>query len=191
MKINVELNQKSIQNAVNILKQTKKIVAEKMIPEYIQRSIQWIEKEANRIVQSSDIGDNIKQYIQNSWVIEKVSNSHYMLKNISRHAVFVEFGVGIIGQTEQHPNADNAKYEYNVDSEHKFGQGFWQFTVENQSELDLPDEAIINQTYTSENGLTVITQGTKGVWFLFNAVENFKLKERKRLWEEIKGKYLG
>jgi phage major head subunit gpT-like protein len=189
-KITVELNTESIKNAVELLKQRKKIISDTLIPEYLERTAEWIIAEADRILEASDIGDNVKQYIQNAWVIDKVSNSHIIVKNLSQKSAYVEFGVGIIGQTAQHPNARNTGYEYNVDSPHKYGQGFWQFKVENQSELDIPQDAIIDE-HNSADGLSIITQGTQGVWFLFNAMQNYKMSEKQRLWNELVNKYLG
>lgn len=190
MKIEVQLNKKSIQNTIKWLQQQKKVISEKMLPEYIEKAVEWIENEADDLISKSDIGDNVKSYIQSSWLIERISPTHIKLYNISRHAAYVEFGVGIIGQTSKHPNATKAGYEYNVDSGYKFGQGMWRFNIEDKSELDLPEDAIIYDNYT-ENGVDIITQGTQGVWYLFNAMENFKLRRAKSLWEEIEKKYWG
>lgn len=188
MKINIELNPKSIKNAINLLNQQKKVLREQAIPEYMQRSADWIKKRANQILERSDIGVQIVQNITSSWHIDKLSPNHIVLYNMSWKAAFVEFGVGIIAQTAKHPNADIAGYEYNVDTGKKFGQGYWQFSVEDQSQLDIPQQAIIYQTIDDKE-LSIITQGTKGTWYLFNAVEDFKLNEKERLWEEIKKKY--
>jgi hypothetical protein len=188
MKINIEFSKKSIKEAIKILENQKKSLTEKMISEYMLRSAEWIKLRANEILNSSDIGVEIVQNITSSWHIDIISKTRIILYNMSWKAAYVEFGVGIIGQTDKHPNADNAGYEYNVDSSKKFGQGHWQFTVDDQSLLDIPQDAVIYQDY-SENGLSIITQGTKGVWYLFNAVEDFKVREKKRLWEEIKKKY--
>ena len=188
MKINIELNQKSIKEAIKILQKQKKVITEQAIPEYIQKSAEWIKNRANEILNGSDIGVEVVQNITSSWHIDIISKSHIILYNMSWKSAYVEFGVGIVGQTDKHPNADKTGYEYNVESGKKFGQGFWQFTVDDQSLLDIPKDAIIYQNYES-NGLSIITQGTQGVWYLFNAVEDFKLREEKRLWEEIKKKY--
>jgi hypothetical protein len=189
MKINIELNQKSIKEAKKQLLKQKKILQEQILPEYMRRTAEWIIKEANTILSRSDIGIEVVQDIMSKWRIDVISNSHIMIRNMSWKSTFVEFGVGIVAQTSKHPNADVAGYEYNVNSEKKFGQGHWQFTVDDQSFIDIPKDAIIYQNYT-DDGLSITTQGTQGVWFLFNAVENFKLTEQKRLWEEITRKYL-
>lgn len=188
MIINIDLNKTSVKEAIKVLKQQKKILIERALHEYMQKSVRWIKNRANELVSMSNIGENVKQSIKNSWFIENVSKSQVVLYNISEKAVFVEFGVGIIGQTSKHPNADKTGYEYDVTSEYKFGQGFWKFNVEDSSWLDIPQDAIIYEEFT-EAGQSIITQGTQGLWYLFNAVEDFKLTKEKPLWQEIKEKY--
>ena len=186
-KITVELNSKSIRNTIKLLNQEKKRI-EQATREYFELSADWIINRANEILDRSDIGENIKNEIFGGWDTEWVAPNQLKIVNHSRKAVYVEFGVGIIGQTDKHPNADNTGYEYNVDSEHKFGQGFWQFTVPSADYLDLPQKASISQD-NDKYGMSIITQGTEAVWYLFNAVEDFKLREQSRLWEIIKKKY--
>jgi hypothetical protein len=190
MKLKVELNRNSIQNTIKILKEQRKILADQAIPEYMRLAADWIINRANEILDKSDIGENVKSYIFNAWDTEWVDKYHLKIVNHSRKAVYVEFGVGIIGQTSKHPNADKTNYEYNVDSEHKFGQGMWQFSVENRDDLDIPQDAIVLNDFLDTKEI-IITQGTEGVWYLYNAVEDFKLREQQRLWERIKKKYWG
>ena len=188
MKINIELNQKSIKDAIKLLKNQKKVINEQMLPEYMQKSADWIINRANEILDRSDIGEDVKSQIFNSWDTVWVNKNCLKIINYSWKSAFVEFGVGIIAQTSKHPNADNTGYEYNVDSDKKFGQGFWQFSVSDKDQLDIPQKSIIYQDYDGEQ-LSIITQGTQGVWFLFNAVEDFKVTYQQRLWEQVKKKY--
>jgi hypothetical protein len=189
MKINIELNKKSIQNAKKLLKKQEKILTEQVIPEFMLKAADWIKLRANEILNSSDIGVEIVQNITSSWHIDIISNTNIVLYNMSWKSAYVEFGVGIVGQSMPHPNASKTNYEYNVDSPYKYSDGGWAFSVADQSELDIPKDAIIEQNYSSVYGLTIYTRGTQGVWYLFNAMEDFKLREEKRLWEEIKKKY--
>ena len=189
MKINISLNKKSIQQAIKTLEKQKNVINEQMIPEYMKRAAEWIKFRANEILNFSDIGMDVVQNITSSWHIDTISKSHIVLYNMSWKSAYVEFGVGIIGQNSQHPNASQTNYEYNVPSPYKYSNGGWAFSVDDQSQLDIPKEAIIEQNYSSVYGLNIYTKGTKGVWYLFNAMEDFKLREEKRLWEEIKKKY--
>ena len=188
MKIKVELNQKSIKEAIKQLEAQKKVLTDVAIPEYLNKSAEWIRERANTILSLADIGDDVKSKISSRWDIKKISSNHIVLFNSYYKAAYVEFGVGIIGQTSKHPNADVAGYEYNVESEHKFGQGYWRFEVSDVSRIDIPEKAIIYQSQ-EEDGLSIVTQGTEGVWYLFNAVEDFKVIAQKSIWEEIKKKY--
>lgn len=178
------LNTKSIAQAKQNLENVKKILVEQVTPTYLERAAEWIRDRANEILSQSDIGSSVIQWITNSWHINVISKSHIVLSNTSWKAVWVEFGVGIIGQTDKHPNADAEGYEYNVDSGKKFGQGHWQFTVNDESKLDIPQDAIIYEDYT-DSGISIITQGTKGVWYLYNAVQDFKMMKQKELWNEV------
>lgn len=190
MNINININDiKSIKNAIKTLKKQKNILNSQIIQEFMQRSAEWIKLRANNILYSSDIGVKIVQNITSSWHVDTISNYHIILYNSSWKSAYVEFGVGIIGQSQQHPNASKTNYEYNVDSPYKNTDGGWEFSVADESELDIPLDAIIEQNYSSIYGLTIYTRGTKGVWYLFNAVEDFKSIEEKRLWQEIKTKY--
>ena len=75
-----------------------------------------------------------------------------------------------------------------MQSDHKFGQGHWQFIVPEKDYLDLPQSAIIHQE-DNKYGFSIVTQGTKGTWYLFNAAEDFKMSQQFKLWERIKKKY--
>lgn len=188
MKIDVELNSKSIKNAIKSIKKQREILTDKAIPEFMERAAEWIAFEANRILNTADIGAKIKHNITTSWHIRTISPNRIVLYNMSWKAAFVEFGVGIVGQSNPHPNASQTDYEYNLDTPYKYSNGGWDFNVNDRTELDIPQDAIIEE-YHGYNGITIYTRGTKGVWYLFNAVENFKMAEEKRLWEEIKKKY--
>ena len=188
MKINVELSTKSVKETIKAIKKQRAILTDQAIPEFMLRSAEWISAEANKIVNLSDIGAEIKYNITSSWHIKVISKTRIVLYNMSWKAAYVEFGVGIVGEASPHPNASQTDYEYNVDSPYKYSNGGWDFKVNNPMELDIPQDAIIEE-YHGYEGITIYTRGTKGVWYLFNAMENFKLTERQRLWQEIKEKY--
>lgn len=189
MKINIELNRKSIKEAIKILKSQKKILTDKAIPEYLYRSALWIQRKANEILDNSDIGKDVKLQIKGNWNIIQPNKNHVVLYNMSWKSAFVEFGVGIIGEVFDHPNAFNANWEYNLPTEHKSADGGWFFSVNDESMLDIPQDRIIERITSIDGEIGIYTRGTQGVWYLYNAVEDFKLTEEKRLWEEIKKKY--
>lgn len=188
MKINVELNSKSIKDAVRILKNQKKVLLDQMIPEYMELAADWIINRANEILDKSDIGENVKSYIFRAWDTKWIGKYHLQIINHSRKSTYVEFGVGIVGQTSEHPNAQTTNWEYNLDTIHKDVNGAWRFTVYEEDDLDISKNAIIEQ-FDEKNKTAIYTMGTQGVWYLYNAVEDFKVRYQQQLWEKIKKKY--
>lgn len=188
MKIQITLDQKSIKNAIKILEEQQKILTDIAIPEFLADSAEWIRKRANEIVHSSDIGSAVIKKIVSSWKTNEISHSQIVLYNDYWKAAYVEFGVGIIGKESSHPDANQANWEYNIKTLAKDDQGGWKFSVDRKSELDIPQSAIID-TVKIDNKTAIYTKGAQGVWFLFNAVEDFKMKKARQFWEQIKIKY--
>lgn len=189
MNITIELNKKSIRDAIKSLKQQRKILTDQAIPEYMQRSADWIINRANEILDRSDIGENVKGYIFNAWDTQLLSKNHLKIVNHSWKSTFVEFGVGIIGEVFEHPNASKTNWEYNLETEHKDGQGGWFFSVNEREELDIPQDRIIEEIINVDGEIGVYTKGSQGVWYLFNAMEDFKIEKAKTIWEQVKKKY--
>jgi hypothetical protein len=116
-------------------------------------------------------------------------------------AVLVEFGVGVVGQSQAHPNATAEGYEYNVDSGHKSADGSWQFWL-NSDERDLPMNAFTDfGTYDDHRKggkrMVVTTRGTKGVWYAYNAIVDAQMELEKsgggaigKLWNDVKKRYI-
>ena len=190
MKIEIQLNKKSIQNAIKLLNQQKKNLTDKAIPEFMEQSADWIINRANEILDRSNIGEDVKSYIFKAWNTEWSGKNKLKIINHSRKACYVEFGVGIIGETAPHPNSNETNWQYNLETEDKDSQGGWIFSVRNIYEIDIPQNAIIEQNNMGKE-IVIYTQGTQGVWFLFNALEDFKLNKAQSLWEKIKKKYWG
>jgi hypothetical protein len=189
MNIKIYLNRKSIKNAINVLESQKRVLTDQAIPEYLNKAAQRIGELANENLDKSDVGETIKSYIKSNWFIKTISKSQTILYNMSWKSAYVEFGVGIVGQSSAHPNASETDWEYNLKTLHKNAQGGWTFSVDDIKELDLPQEAVIEKMVSVDGDISIYTKGTQGVWYLFNAMEDFKLREAKPLWEEIKQKY--
>lgn len=188
--ITVKLNSKSIKEAIKALNQEKKTLQEEAIPEFMTSAALWIINRANEILRDADIGDKIKRSISLSWRTKWVNPRHLVLYNKYWKSPYVEFGVGLIGEYLPHPSASQTNWEYNIETKYKDAEGGWAFTISDMSELDLPQDAIDGQDYV-EDEMLIYTQGTQGVWYLFNAVEDFKSRKAQSLWESIKRKYWG
>lgn len=197
-KIVVELNRKSIQNAIKQLKAIKKTIPN-MTKDFLEGVALWIIDRANFHLNNSDIGENVKIDIRNGWEYEFVNNG-IKITNSTQKAVFVEFGVGKVGEQQPHPEASKEGYEYNVPSEYKYAGQYhdeftWRFTVKSEQDIDLSDGTY--ETWKKKSGdLKIITQGSYGVFYAYNAIvdaqmdlqnPNGKIAE---IWQETKEKYI-
>ena len=135
MKIEVGLNKKSIKNAIKQLNAIKKTVP-KMQQEFLMEVAHWITERANDYITKSDLGSLVKDQIRGSWSYEPTANGVKII-NRAEKAVYVEFGVGIVGQSQSHPKATEEGYEYNQESPYKTADGTWYFWT-NSNEMDLP-----------------------------------------------------
>ena len=191
MKLQVKLNQKSIKNAINSLKKAKKQLQGEMLNEFYYECYNYFVGRANYYLSVADIGQLTKGDIETSWRFERTVDGAKFVNDAQR-AVFVEFGVGIVGERKEHPNADKTFYWYNMPSVPKQmmgNTGAWMFNT-TEEELDIPQDAIDYQLPNDDGGITVVTYGTKGVWYAFNALEDLRL-EYPKIWERIKIKYWG
>jgi hypothetical protein len=209
MKIEIGLNKQSIKNAIKQLNAIKKTVP-KMQQEFLIEVAHWITERANEYIKNSDLGSLVKDKIRSSWSYEPTANGVKIVNNAQKEvanfgtvplAVLVEFGVGIVGQSQSHPNASAEGYEYNVDSGHKYADGSWQFWL-NSDERDLPMNAFTDfGTYDDHRKggkrMVVTTRGAKGVWYAYNAIVDAQMELAKanggeigKMWEDIKARYI-
>ena len=209
MKLEIALNKQSIKNAIKQLNAIKKTVP-KMQQEFLVEVAHWITDRANDYITKSDLGSLVKDQIRSSWSYEPTANGVKIVNNAQKQvtnfgtvplAVLVEFGVGVVGQSQAHPNASAEGYEYNVDSGHKSADGSWQFWL-NSDERDLPMNAFTDfGTYDDHRKggkrMVVTTRGAKGVWYAYNAIVDAQMELAKpnggeigKKWEDIKARYI-
>jgi hypothetical protein len=209
MKIEVGLNKQSIKNAIKQLNAIKKTVP-KMQQEFLMEVAHWLTNRSNDYITNSDLGSLVKDQIRSSWSYEPTANGVKIVNNAQKQvtnfgtvplAVLVEFGVGVVGQSQSHPNATAEGYEYNVDSGHKSADGSWQFWL-NSDERDLPMNAFTDfGTYDEHRKggkrMVVTTFGAKGVWYAYNAIVDAQMELAKsgggeigKMWEDIKSRYI-
>jgi hypothetical protein len=149
-----------------------------------------VQVRANEYLEQSDIGEAIKSEIKASWVINQTLNSA-ILTNTSEHAVYVEFGVGIVGESAEHPRANESGYQYNVPSDAKDNTGGWKFPLPEEEFVDLPRDK-----YTvggKKEQKWVYTRGSKGCWYAYNALTDLATypQNLKTIWKEVLVKNLG
>ena len=202
MKIEVNLNNVSIKNAIKVLKQQKKWLKSVMMKELMISCVQRIIQFANENLAFTDIGENVKKSIASSWSYKALDRSYntIIIRNSAEKAVYVEFGVGIVGEKYPHDKAKEVGYNYNTDTGSKSNDGSWTFFT-NENDLDLPVDALIAHNwyndYRGVNGsggrrLLVTTKGAPATMFLFNAILRFINEDvARKEWEKIKAKYWG
>lgn len=188
MKISVALNEKSIKNAIQTLEKAKKQLEREMLDDFYKRCYEYFVGQANFHLLSSGVGDLVIAEIQSSWNYERTLNGAKFTNNAEK-AVYVEFGVGIVGGADKHPNADMTGYVYNKPSDKKLIGGRWVFKSY-EDELDIPRSAFLGYGYMADGRLKIMTEGTEGTMYAFNALEDLRLYMPK-IWEEIKIKYWG
>lgn len=209
MKIEIALNKKSIQQARKQLLYIKKILPE-MQKDFLEDVAMWLIDRANLHLNNSDIGENVKIDIRNGWEYNFTANGVKIVNNAQKQvtnfgtvplAVLVEFGSGIVGQSQAHPNATAEGYEYNVNSGHKSADGSWSFWL-NSDERDLPMSAFEDfGTYDDHRKggkrMVVTTRGAKGVWYAYNAIVDARMELAKSgggeigaLWDKVKKRYI-
>ncbi len=215
-KINIELSEKSIQNAIQELKRLESTI-KKVNKDFLKYVCEWIINKANKYIQLSDLGSIVKETIIRAWSYKISNNGAKIINNAiaSRRiggkietvplAVLVEFGVGIEGFLNPHPLAELEGYEYDVPSTGKRADGSWGFYT-NEEELDIPKSELLSQhTFDSDHKrgqggksgyrLYVKTMGTEGVMYAYNAIVDAKASlingELAKKWNEILERYIG
>lgn len=166
-----------------------------MVKDFLEDVAMWVIDRANFHLNNSDIGENVKIDIRNGWEFD-FTNNGVLITNRTQKAVFVEFGVGIVGQSQAHPNASAEGYEYNLDSPYKDrkGTGTWIFKSQ-MDNLDIPQNQA--EFIQDEGDYIVITRGTKGVWYAYNALVDARMELAKSgggeigaMWDKIKKRYI-
>lgn len=199
MRINIELNTNSIKNAINEINNLKKKLSEaKKI--YLIRCAEWIRDKANENLNGIQIGSSVKSLIQSSWHIDSYLNSEndkIILYNTAKLeegknlAVFVEFGVGIVGESAKHAEADSAGYKYNVPSAYKLKTGAWIFKTNSTENISIPDNNYHILRLDKNNDLIVYTKGSNAALFLYKAMKLFETSEAyKKIWKEVKAEII-
>lgn len=190
MKISFGLDVKSINKAVKTLEKAKTDLQGQVIADLLNGCCRWLIRRANELLALSDIGEAIKADIQSAWEISIMGNVA-VLTNQSDKSAYVEFGVGIVGAENEHPNAWNASYWYDLPTEYKDAQGGWAFRIDEERELDLPQEALLYKDDNDDDTISIYTRGTKGAMYAYNALVDLKDYGAKEVWKNIKVKYWG
>lgn len=191
----MSLNSKSIENAIKQIKKAQSQL-DKMVEDFLFTCCTYIYDKANDNLRNSEIGEDVKRNIMSGWQIPEIrrfgNKTIATLRNTDSQAVYVEFGVGIVGSYLPHERVITGEtdYEYNIPTQHKSASGQWVFSAKDDSFVDLDNGYyIIKPNKLGENW--VITKGSPALMYAYNACVDLQAFEFKRIWENIKKKYWG
>lgn len=189
MKIQVELNTKSISNAIRKLKRIEYTVQRTLVPEFVKACCEWIIERAKWYVDNSDIGANVKNDINSHWSYVLTGDAARIL-NDSDKAVFVEFGVGAMGEAIPHDNAKEAGYNYNVNN-HKY----WVYPVDSLDDVDMHEGYLSREDTKGRGMIWIITKGSWRVMYAHQAIIDAKESlmhngELVQIWRRLEARYL-
>ena len=163
--VKVGLNNKSIEKAKEKLELVKKQLMGDAFIAFMDKCCQWIINRANSYLQATTIGQSVKDDIMANWIYDKSTNP-IIITNTSDKAVYVEFGVGIVGQSSPHANAASKGWDYNIGNKINKTTNEWIFNVQNDADIDIQEAYIINK---SEH-LSIRTRGSPAVMYAYNAI---------------------
>ena len=125
------------------------------------------------------IGSGIIAEIKSGWEILPVTetaNGHSIsIRNNTDKATYIEFGVGQVGASQPHDNAQKAGYGYDLNNHGNWG---WSFFVHTNDLRDVD----IGRKYRDieiarKDGIEIITMGQPALMYAFKAIMDFKDKE--------------
>lgn len=196
MKVNIKLSKNSVKSVIKKVEGVKEKAQNELIKTFLQKSIARIIELANQNLMATDIGFDVKNLIQNSWETSEIVNNKITLSNTAEFekgenlAVFVEFGVGIVGQSNNHTMSGEAGYNYNVPSAAKDQYGNWVAFVDGEGSMNI--ESGYYEKYNTSNGIMIKTQGSPATMFLYKAWKYFETSgEYKAILEQAKADVFG
>lgn len=180
--ININFDVKSIKEAIKQVKEVQKKMQTEVPRTFITRCLDWVMNKANDYLNSFYMSSDIITDIQSKWEKSVIGNVGTLI-NTSNKAVYVEFGVGLVGQGNPHPNSSVSGYEYNVASGKKDISSKWRFKLDEEQGVDLNVGY-----YTARNsgdGKLITTQGSPSNLYLYNAMMDLiSSGAYKTLWQE-------
>lgn len=197
----MNLSAKSVESAIKKLEKAKKQLETEMLYDFINICCTFIVNQATTYIMNSTIGDSVKMNIISGWqapVIKQKGNKLIAkMTNTDSQAVYVEFGVGIVGEENPHDRVKSGEtqYEYNIPTQYKYAGRFhdentWRFYANQPNDVDLMN-GYFEQWETKDGKYKIITRGSPAVMYAFNACVDLQAGAFRTIWEEIKKKYWG
>lgn len=188
-RISFGLDKKSIKEAIKKINAVKKeFLNGTIIYDFLEGVCKWLIFKASTYVKNSDIGENVKQDINSHWSYVIKGNQATII-NDSMQAVFVEFGVGTMGEQIPHDNANKAEYEYNVNTQY-----YWAYPADDLEDVDMHKGYIAKER--KDGGFWIITKGSWRVMYGYQAIVDARQDLQNpngqiaQIWKTVKTRYL-
>lgn len=134
---------------------------------FIKNSLEWIRDRAIQLLKNNlsfapnYFGTEVTDVKE--WSIIPTTNKSYILECNYENSASIEFGIGVVGESNPHPIAESVGFEYDVPSDSKRADGAWNF-------IDQNEEIWYNFS------------GYQGKSFLYNALMEYK---QNNVWVKI------
>ena len=190
--INIDFSNKSIKNAINQIRNIRTKFSKCYIQDkYLLSVYNYIVSKSNEYLYASGFDNKLISEISASWEYQ-ITSGILKMTNTHEKSVYVEFGIGIIGQGSGYPQTFNPSYyEYNIPTEYKREDGSWRFDLGDGEILDIRQQDIISEEIR-DNGKTIVkTKGYPATLFVYNAIMDFQSSGMyKKLWNQVLEKEL-
>lgn len=188
MRINLSFDKKSIKNAIAELEKARKKLYNKMPSIFVQKCLEWVQNRANYYLSTIPMDTEVTSGIQSAWMIRKINKYASRLVNNNDKAVFVEFGVGRVGERNSHPLAntnEGQNYQYDIKTKSKKEDGSWTFNSMHKT-IDLNEGYYIVFGSSKKNAPIVKTKGSPANLYLYNAgMDLVSTGAYKKIWEQV------
>lgn len=204
MKIKAGLNSKSIGKMIDNLKNCEYQLRREMVFDFLRECCKWFIERANKHLDRSDVGANVIKSIQNGWTWA-IGEKSATIINTSSKAVFVEFGVGMVGGTIPHPEVP-VDYQYDKNDHQSKSNGYWVYYANTLDDVDMHEGYIVrtangggHKLTINDNGIGasggfwIITKGSWGDMYAYNTLVDLQTEKKvmSGLWQKVKEKYWG
>lgn len=169
MKITVGLSPKSIDKAIKQVEWYRKHFV-RLIPKMLSRFADRVAELANEKIEGFDYDAETIAGIKSGWVKEDSEGGLLVtLSNTYEKAVYIEFGVGQVGEQSPHKSAEEAGYDYDRNAH---GNKGWAFQSKEGSPVDLQRKDY-KVFYKNNSEFWIRTRGSGSTMFLYNAAMDF------------------
>lgn len=193
MIVNVEMSHSSIKKALTQLKKFEKRYAgytmnSESMKIFLEKCFYRITEIANRYIDALEGFEEpeIKNSLKTGWTMEIIGGT-LTVRNDDDKAVFLEFGVGLVGGGSPHPQASEQDYEYNIPTEYKGNDGSWWFKTHTAEEpVDLKRRNYTIKPLYRGQRLLINTKGNEAGLYAYNALMDFVMNnEAQKIWESL------